>query len=52
MKTCPKCKVNKPKSDFYVSKTRIDKLATYCKVCEKITKYKKKDEYEHLYGII
>jgi len=52
MKKCPKCKKEKPSSDFYISKTRVDKLATYCKVCEKMMKAKKKDEYQDLYGLI
>lgn len=51
-KKCPGCKEEKPRSEFFVSNTRVDRLATYCKVCEKIKKIKKKDPYEGLYGLI
>jgi hypothetical protein len=50
-KKCPKCKQIKSADEFFKSHTRVDKLATYCKVCEKISKYKKTDKYSELYGI-
>jgi hypothetical protein len=52
MKKCSKCKKEKPKSDFYVSNRRLDKLAVYCKDCEKKGRKKKEDEYASLYGLI
>lgn len=52
MKKCPSCKKEKPKTEFHKSNTRLDRLAVYCKVCEKMKKVKKKDEYDHLYGLI
>ena len=51
-KKCPRCKETKPSGEFFKSLTRLDKLATYCKVCEKISKYKKMDKYSELYGLI
>lgn len=33
MKKCPKCKVNKPTSEFYKDNTRLDRLSSYCKPC-------------------
>jgi hypothetical protein len=51
-KTCSKCKETKSSTEFYVSKSRLDKLAVYCKECEKKIKKKKEDEYASLYGLI
>lgn len=53
-KKCPRCKVTKDKVYFYKSKTRLDKLAVYCKQCEEGYKRKKDDDrkYAHLYGIV
>lgn len=52
-KTCPKCKTEKTKDEFNRSLTRLDRMAVYCKECEK--NYKKereklKKEYDS-YGI-
>jgi hypothetical protein len=51
-KKCPKCKNIKPADEFFKSLTRVDKLATYCKVCEKVSRIKKTDKYSDLYGLI
>jgi hypothetical protein len=50
-KKCPRCKQEKPKSEFYKSTIRFDRLSTYCKLCDKMAKYKKKDPYAELYGV-
>ena len=52
MKKCPRCKEEKPKTEFHKSNTRLDRLAVYCKVCEKVKKIKKVDKYSDLYGLI
>jgi hypothetical protein len=52
MKKCPRCKEEKPKTEFHKSNTRLDRLAVYCKVCEKVRKVKEKDAYKDLYGLI
>lgn len=53
-KKCPRCKVIKDKVYFYKSKTRLDRLAVYCKDCENGYKRKKDDDrkYASLYGIV
>jgi len=51
-KLCSKCKKTKPATAFYVSRTRLDKLAVYCKECEKKVRKKKVDKYSDLYGLI
>jgi len=51
-KLCSKCKKTKSSTEFYVSKSRLDKLAVYCKDCEKGVRKKKEDEYSNLYGLI
>ena len=33
MKRCNRCKINKPRSDFFVNSKRSDGLQTYCKPC-------------------
>ncbi len=54
VKTCPRCKITKEKMMFNKSKTRVDRMAVYCKACE--NQYKKKraedKKYADLYGII
>ena len=35
MKVCSKCKIEKDFSEFYVNKSKKDKLTTYCKDCAK-----------------
>ena len=52
MKKCAMCKKEKPRTEFYKSNTRVDRLATYCKACEKARKIKEKDAYKDLYGLI
>lgn len=52
MKKCPRCKQEKPKTEFFKSQTRLDRLSTYCKQCEKVYKHRKKDQYSDLYGLI
>ena len=52
MKKCPRCKEEKPKTEFHKSNTRLDRLAVYCKVCEKSRRVKEKDAYKDLYGLI
>lgn len=53
-KKCPRCKTVKEKSEFYKSKTRLDRMAVYCKDCENEYKKKKDDDkrYASLYGIV
>jgi len=34
MKTCNRCKQEKPLSDFFKNKKRYDGVATYCKTCQ------------------
>lgn len=43
MKTCNKCKQEKPKSEFYNIKASEDKLSNLCKSCYKA----KEDETEY-----
>ena len=43
MKTCSKCKIEKPKSDFYRNKSQSDRLSYYCKDCAK-------DEQRRIYS--
>lgn len=53
-KECPMCKVVKQKKDYNKSLGRKDKMAVYCRDCEKIYKQKRnadKDLYG-MYGII
>jgi len=52
-KQCPRCKITKERDEFNKSLTRLDRMAVYCKECEK--NYKKerdklKKEYD-IYGI-
>lgn len=35
MKTCTKCKVEKPETEFWKNKTTIDGLGLWCKECKK-----------------
>lgn len=53
-KTCPKCKTEKTKDLFNKSLTRLDRMAVYCKACEKANKDKKNLEKKanEMYGII
>lgn len=37
MKTCSKCRLQKPRSEFYQNRTQIGGLAYYCKQCAKDT---------------
>ena len=41
-KYCPKCKIDKPISDFSKNKTTKDGLQGYCKECSRLTKNKEK----------
>jgi len=50
-KKCPKCNEVKDADKFFKSSTTTDRLSTYCKVCEKISKHKKADKYSDLYRI-
>lgn len=53
-KKCPKCKTEKERELFNKSLTRLDRMAVYCKACEKAMKDKRnleKKAYE-MYGII
>jgi hypothetical protein len=45
MKKCTKCGVQKPLSEFYKDKLKLDKLRNSCKVCDKLKSYlwRKKD---------
>ena len=53
-KLCPKCKEVKEKTDFHKSSSRLDKLALYCKQCDKVAKDKRNAEKKAnaMYGII
>ena len=35
-KICPRCKIEKPKSDYYKDSSKSDKLFYCCKSCDKI----------------
>jgi len=57
MKTCPKCKKTKEFSQFCKDKSRLDGLASWCKLCRHALdeKYRaknkeKKKEYDKKYG--
>ena len=46
MKRCPRCRIEKPKSEFYPEKRQKEGIRTYCKECER----KARDpEYFHAY---
>ena len=45
MKTCPKCKTDKPFSDFHKDKTRSDDVQCYCKDC---SSKRSKESYDPL----
>lgn len=49
MKQCFKCKVNKPKKEFYKSKITKSKLSSYCKTCYNIITKKWQKENKELY---
>lgn len=53
-KTCPRCKTEKTKDLFHKSLTRLDRMAVYCKSCEKANKDKRNLEKKanEMYGII
>lgn len=53
-KQCPKCKEVKEKTSFHKSSSRLDKLALYCKQCDKVAKDKRNAEKKAnaMYGII
>lgn len=53
-KTCPRCKAEKAKDLFNKSLTRLDRMAVYCKACEKANKDKRNLEKKanEMYGII
>ena len=36
MKHCPRCKLKKPKDEFYFNRSREDGLTSYCKPCAKL----------------
>lgn len=36
MKCCPRCKLKKPKDEFYLDRRRKDGLNPYCKPCAKL----------------
>lgn len=36
MKTCPGCKQERPESEFYRDRTRLDGLAHFCKECHRL----------------
>lgn len=53
-KQCPKCKTIKDRDEFNKSLSRLDRMAVYCKECErqyKRDREKTKKEYD-IYGII
>ena len=35
-KTCPRCKINKPKTDYNKDSSKSDKLFYCCKSCDKL----------------
>ena len=41
MKHCPRCRLKKPKDEFYLDRRRKDGLNPYCKPCAKL--YSKED---------
>lgn len=53
-KECPRCKVVKEKKEYNKSSARTDKMAVYCRVCEKIYKEKRSADklLNDMYGII
>lgn len=53
-KKCPRCKVEKSRDLFHKSLTRLDRMAVYCKACEKASKDKRNLERkaDEMYGII
>ncbi len=38
MKRCPKCKIEKPESEFYTNSKTKDRLGSHCKTCVKVGK--------------
>jgi hypothetical protein len=48
-KICLKCKVEKPVSEFYSCKSRLDGLQSYCKVC---SNDRKREYYRTLNGLV
>lgn len=50
VKVCPRCKIEKPISEFFVNKSRRDARTCYCKICckfyHKKTSPEKRREYE------
>ena len=53
-KECPRCKVVKEKKYYNKSSARTDKMAVYCRVCEKIYKQERNADkiLNDMYGII
>ena len=39
-KICPKCKINKPKTEYNKDSSKPEKLFYCCKSCDKIAYYK------------
>ena len=39
-KTCPRCNINKHKSEYYKDSSKSDKLFYCCKACDKIANSK------------
>ena len=39
-KTCPRCNINKPKSEYYKDSSKSDKLFYCCKACDKMANSK------------
>lgn len=52
MKTCTKCKQEKPIDQFNKNASSKDKHASRCRQCEKLIKDNKKDIYSDLYNFI
>lgn len=49
MRRCPKCKVTKENSEFYVNKGRIQDsrgLSCYCKICDGVEKQARRQRYK------
>lgn len=53
-KKCPRCLQTKDREMFHKSLTRLDRMGTYCKACEKSFKQIRKDNNKQydMYGII
>jgi transposase-like protein len=53
-KQCPRCKEVKDRSKYNKSNAKLDKMAIYCKDCERVYKKKRNEERKlnDLYGII